>query len=72
MSWLRSTWRSENTPYLASIPVVIWTASVREEDMVRAYERCAAAFVVKPAGDDEMKQCAIAIQGSWDRVWFPI
>lgn len=40
--------------------------------MVRAYARCAAAFVVKPAGDDEVKQCAIAIQGSWDQVWLPV
>jgi len=39
--------------------------------MVRAYERGAAAFVVKPAGADEMKQCAIAIRDFWDRV-FPI
>jgi hypothetical protein len=39
--------------------------------MVRAYARCAAAFVVKPAGDDEVKQCAIAIRDFWDRVWLP-
>lgn len=61
MSRVRRTWRSENTPYLASIPVVIWTSSEREVDMMRVYERGAAA----------MKQCAIAIQGSWDQVWLP-
>ena len=49
----------KDIPQLASIPVVIWIASVREEDMVRAYACGAAA----------MKQCAIAIQDSWDQVW---
>ena len=59
----------KDIPYLASIPVVIWTASQREEDIARAYERGAAAFVVKPV-DDEMQQCAIAIRTFWDRVQF--
>jgi two-component system response regulator len=60
----------KDIPYLASIPVVIWTASQREEDIARAYERGAAAFVTKPVGDDEMQQCAIAIRTFWDRVQF--
>lgn len=51
----------KDIPQLASIPVVVWTASGREEDMIQAYARGAA----------EMKQCAIAIQGSWDQVWLP-
>ena len=41
---------------LATIPVVIWTASQREEDIVWAYELGAAAFAIKPVDDDEMKQ----------------
>ena len=60
----------KDIPYLASIPVVIWTASQREEDIARAYERGAAAFISKPVGDDEMQQCAIAIRTFWDRVQF--
>jgi two-component system response regulator len=60
----------KDIPYLASIPVVIWTASQREEDIARAYERGAAAFISKPAGDDEMKRCAIAIRTFWDSVQF--
>ena len=44
----------KSVPYLATVPVVIWTVSQREEDIVRAYELGAAAFVTKPLGDDEM------------------
>ena len=44
----------KDIPQLASIPVVIWTASQREIDIARAYERGAAAFISKSFGDDEM------------------
>jgi CheY-like chemotaxis protein len=60
----------KSVPALATIPIVMWTVSQRVMDIERAYERGAAAFISKPAGDDEMKRCAIAIRTFWDRVQF--
>ena len=57
-------------PYLATIPIVIWTVSQHFMDIERAYGLGAAAFVSKPCGDDEMQQCAIAIRTFWDKVRF--
>ena len=56
--------------YLAILPIVMWTVSRAEQEIVRAYELGAAAFISKPAYADEMKQCAIAIRTFWDRVQF--
>ena len=58
-------------PYLATIPIVMWTVSQQIMDIERAYKRGAAAFISKPVDDGEMKQCAIAIRTFWDRVQFP-
>ena len=62
----------KDTPRLTKIPVVMWTVSQHFMDIDRAYELGAAAFVYKPVGDDEMKDCANAIRAFWDRVWFPM
>ena len=64
--------KTKDTPHLAGIPVVIWTISTISDDIDRAYKLGAAAFVSKPVGDDEMKQCAIAIRCVWDQVQRPI
>jgi len=57
-------------PYLATIPIVMWTISQQIMDIERAYKRGAAAFISKPYGDDKMNECASAIRIFWDRVQF--
>ncbi|MCD6135616.1 response regulator [Candidatus Bipolaricaulota bacterium] len=57
-------------PYLATIPIVMWTISQHITDIQKAYESGAAAFVSKPYGDDKMNECADAIRNFWDRVQF--
>src|SRR5678815_5996360 len=42
LAWIRSH------PKLKRIPVIIWTASSRDEDVERAFELGAAGFLVKP------------------------
>ena len=57
-------------PYLATIPIVMWTISQQIMDIDRAYKRGAAAFISKPVGDDKMEACANAIRSFWDWAWF--
>jgi len=56
--------------HLATIPIVMWTISEHFPDIELAYKLGAAAFVVKPVGDDKMESCANAIRAFWDWVWF--
>lgn len=46
----------KSTPDLAQIPVVILTTSQAENDLARAYERKANAYVVKPVDFDKFIQ----------------
>lgn len=52
-------------PALKSIPVVILTTSASEEDVARAYEHHANAYVRKPVGLDRFIEIINAIDHFW-------
>jgi CheY-like chemotaxis protein len=52
-------------PDLKKIPVVVLTTSVGEEDVVRAYEHHANAYVQKPVGLNQLLEIVKAIDEFW-------
>jgi two-component system response regulator len=54
--------RSEHTRLT---PVVIMSSSTRREDIRRAYENGASAYLHKPSDIDEYGQIARAVRGVW-------
>jgi CheY-like chemotaxis protein len=52
-------------PELSRIPVVVLTSSGAEEDIVRAYDLHANAYVTKPVGFDGFFHALKQIQGFW-------
>jgi len=52
-------------PALRSIPVVVFTASKREEERRRAYELGAAGYVVKPIEFDRFAEAIDVIERYW-------
>ena len=50
---------------LKNIPVIILTTSSAEKDMVRAYDRHANAYIVKPLDFDEFMKVIDSIQDFW-------
>jgi two-component system response regulator len=52
-------------PQLRSIPVIILTTSMTEEDMLRAYELGAASFITKPVTFDKL----VELMKSLGRYW---
>ena len=50
---------------LKNIPVIILTTSSAEKDMVRAYDRHANAYIVKPLDFDEFMKVIGSIQNFW-------
>lgn len=60
----------KNTPYLAKIPVVMWTISEAASEIRRAYELGAAAFITEPVNKHKMEKYAFAIRTFWDKAQF--
>lgn len=52
-------------PVLRRIPVVVLTTSSAEEDIVRAYESGASAYITKPAGVGALRGMVDAVRAHW-------
>ncbi len=56
-------------PALQSLPVVVMlTGSSREEDIRRAYANGACSFLVKPTGQDQLKEMMNQFVSYWNNV----
>lgn len=59
-------------PTLCAIPVVIWTASKREEDIERAYRSRASAYLTKAYLAEEAIEDLMTLHCFFERVQFPV
>jgi CheY-like chemotaxis protein len=59
-------WRREQ-PILHCIPVIVFSSSAHRNDVERAYQLGANAFVVKPSSNEERRDLAAFIKGFWLR-----
>lgn len=59
LAWIRQQ------PTLKSIIVIVFTSSVYEGDVRRAYELGANAFLVKPSSSEELAKICTAIKDFW-------
>lgn len=59
-------------PTLRRIPVVIWTASHREEDIERAYRSGASVYLAKAHLIKEAIEDLMALRNFFERVQFPV
>ncbi len=59
LQWIRSQ------PGLRRLPVVVLTASLHKEDVQRAFDVGASAFLVKPVELQQLVQMVKAIDGFW-------
>jgi CheY-like chemotaxis protein len=50
---------------LRRIPVIVLTGSVREEDMVRAYDSGAASYMTKPVDSKDFERLIQTVQDYW-------
>ncbi len=57
-------WRRHN-PQVARLPVIVFTASLHKEDVDRAYDLGANAFLVKPVELQHLVSMVKAIQDFW-------
>jgi len=55
----------KSDPVLKAIPVVVFTSSARDHDVMRCYELGANAVVVKPIAFDEFTRTVRDIQAFW-------
>lgn len=55
----------KNDKNLRSIPVVVMTSSVEEEDIVKAYENQANCYVTKPVDFEQLITVVEAIEDFW-------
>lgn len=53
--------RLRSRPELDSVPVLMWSATVRREDLVRARREGASALVAKPSGLGGLRRMASAV-----------
>jgi CheY-like chemotaxis protein len=58
----------KNDPSLACIPVVVFTSSEAEEDIVRSYNLRANGYVTKPTYVEQFETAVKAIEDFWLRV----
>ena len=58
----------KNDPHLACIPVVIFTSSEAEEDIVECYKLHAGGYVAKPTFLDQYTKAVKTIEEFWLRV----
>lgn len=56
----------KSDPELRSIPVIVFTTSRREEDILNCYERGANSYIAKPAGFTDL----VSMMGDFRRYWF--
>jgi CheY-like chemotaxis protein len=59
LQWIRQH------PQLRSLPVLIFTSSSRPDDIIRAYDAGANAYLVKPNGLAELSAFALALRDFW-------
>lgn len=57
LEWLRA----QSQPSLQQLPVVVFTASMHEEDAARAFEMGADAYVVKPSDFEDLRNTVRSI-----------
>ena len=60
--------KSEN---FHSLPVIIFTTSEDEEDLLNSYDLGATAYIVKPVGFDKLSEVVNTIINFWKLVQFP-
>ncbi|MDR5740006.1 response regulator [Caballeronia sp. LZ016] len=61
----------QRSPFLRHIPVVVLTSSRREEDLVRAYNHGANAYVVKPIEFPEFERAIFDLGRMWGMLNVP-
>jgi CheY-like chemotaxis protein len=49
----------KSDPHICSIPVVMFTTSERDEDIVRCYAKRACTFISKPVDREDRRQTAV-------------
>ena len=59
LKWIR------NSPTVSTLPVIILTSSLQDEDVHRAYLQGANAYLVKPSNPDELIAMAKTIKDFW-------
>ncbi|HOX58857.1 MAG TPA: response regulator [Candidatus Paceibacterota bacterium] len=59
LDWIRQQ------PLLRSLPVVVFTSSSRPDDVTRAYDVGANAYMVKPSSLEELKSKVLALRDFW-------
>jgi len=59
LEWLR------RQPGLRRLPVVVFTSSNRPDDILRAYDAGANAYLVKPSSLSELATLALALRDFW-------
>lgn len=57
--------RLRNEPNVASIPVVVFTVSDDQSDVIAAYRNGANGYLVKPATLDDLVQCIRDVCRFW-------
>jgi CheY-like chemotaxis protein len=56
------------SPVLRHIPVIIYTTSQRDEDILRAYVAGACSYIPKPADFRELKEVMLNLEQYWTTV----
>jgi CheY-like chemotaxis protein len=62
LEWLRA-----QAPPLQQLPIIVFTASVHDEDAVRAFQLGADAYLVKPSDFNDLRRMVITIDAALSR-----